>query len=124
MNDTTNEVELPQLLQATDVDQFWQDHVQKQQASGLSMAAYCRENNLTHHLFYYQIQKRRDKPQGSDSQSNVLFHPVTLATSASKIKSTELGMVFRLPNGIECELQHANVGACLEVLHSLAQFPL
>jgi hypothetical protein len=98
--------------------------VQKQQASGLSMAAYCRANGLTLHLFYYQIQKRRDNPQGSDSQSNVLFHPVTLATSASKIKSTELGVVFRLPNGIECELQQANVGVCLEVLRSLAQFPL
>ena len=124
MNDTAVEVKLPQPSLATDLEQFWQDHVQKQQASGLSMAAYCRANGLTLHLFYYQIQKRRDKPQGSDSTSKILFHPVTLATSESKIKSTELGVVFRLPNGIECELQHANVGVCLEVLGSLARFSL
>ena len=104
--------------------QRWQDHVQKQKASGLSMAAYCRANGLTLHLFYYQIQKRRGKPQDSDSQSKVLFHPVTLSTSESKIRSTELKVVFRLPNGIKCELQHANTGLCLEVLRYLAQFPL
>ena len=124
MNDTAVEVKLPQPSLATDLEQFWQDHVQKQQASGLSMAAYCRANGLTLHLFYYQIQKRKDKMQGSDLQSQDLFHPVTLATSAPKSKSTELNVVFRLPNGIECELQHANTGVCLEILGSLAQFPL
>jgi hypothetical protein len=124
MNDIVNEVKLPQPSLATDVEQFWQDHVQKQQVSGLNMAAYCRANGLTPHLFYYQSQKRRDKPLGLDSQSNTFFHPVTLATSESKIKLTDLNVVFRLPNGIECELQRANVGVCLEVLGSLARLPL
>ena len=124
MNNTNSKDNLPQQCITTEALPFWQMHLQKQQTSGLCMADYCRTNGLKPHLFYYQHYKRRGKLQHSDSQSSLMFHPVTLATPKAKISSAELSVVFRLPNRIECELHHAEVEVCLDLLRALAQFSL
>jgi hypothetical protein len=108
----------------TATQQYWFEHLQKQRSSGLSMAAYAKANGLTLHMFYYWSQKFREIPLRTPVKSGPLFHQVMLATTQPTIESAGLAMVFRLPNQIECELRHADVRTCVEVVRSLARATL
>jgi len=111
-------------LSITTTHQYWSEHLQKQQSSGLSMAAYAKANRLTLHIFYYWGQKLRERPSCISSQSSPLFHQVALTSPQSSVESAEFALVFRLPNRIECELRHPDVLTSLEFIQSLARLPL
>jgi hypothetical protein len=108
----------------TATQQYWFEHLQKQQSSGLSMATYAKANGLTLHIFYYWGQKLREMPSRVATQSGPLFQKITLTAPQSVVETTMLVMVFRLPNHIECELRHADVRTCVEVVQSLARATL
>jgi hypothetical protein len=66
MHDTS-----PQLdAQATTRAEYWSDHIQRWQDSGLSKAEYCRQNHLTKHAFYYWCKKLRHASQDEGSNQD------------------------------------------------------
>jgi len=83
-------------LDPKDKRQFWEEHIQVWQHSGLSQVEYCRRNNLKNHRWWYW-QKRISQPCDTD----VAFVP--LHFSSSKISLTGISVVT--PNGyrIECD---------------------
>jgi hypothetical protein len=76
--------------------QFWEDHVQAWQQSGLTQAEYCRQNNLKNHRWWYW-RKRISHP----SETNVTFVPLRFSSS----KLSRAGISVVTPNGyrIECD---------------------
>ena len=76
--------------------QFWEDHVQGWQHSGLTQAEYCRQNNLKNHRWWYW-RKRISHPPETD----VTFVPLNF--SSSKLSRISISVVT--PNGyrIECD---------------------
>jgi len=111
-----------QTLTAT--QQYWLEHLQNQQSSGLSMAAYAKSQGIAAHNFYYWAQQLRKQQQANALTATPLFQAVALVSSQSPRQSNELGMVFRLPNRIECELRHADEQTVLAVMQSLARVSL
>ena len=87
---------LPEELKPKEKRQFWEDHVQAWQQSGLTQAEYFRQNNLKNHRWWYW-RKRISHPPETD----VTFVP--LHFSSSKISRTGIDVVT--PNGyrIECD---------------------
>jgi hypothetical protein len=76
--------------------QFWEDHVQAWQHSGLTQAEYCRQNNLKNHRWWYW-RKRISHPPETD----VTFVPLNFSSS----KLSRIGISVVTPNGyrIECD---------------------
>jgi hypothetical protein len=91
MADVTNS---PEELDAKEKRQFWEDHVQAWQQSGLTQAEYCRQNNLKNHRWWYW-RKRLSHPPETD----VTFVPLRL--SSSNISRTGISVVT--PNGYRIE---------------------
>jgi hypothetical protein len=48
------------------------------------------------------------------------FHPVKITPANGTERPERVSILLRLPNGVECELQHLEVGTCFEVLDQLA----
>jgi len=124
MATATSEINPAKALALTTTQQYWLEHLQKQQASGLSMAAYAKSQGMAIHSFYYWAQRLREWQQTYDAVAAPLFQPVALVSPQPPLESTGLSVVFRLPNRIECELRHADVRTCLEVVQSLARVSL
>ena len=40
--------------------EYWKEHLQQYEASGISKAAYCREHNLNYHQFSFWYRKFHD----------------------------------------------------------------
>lgn len=81
-----------------DRHEFWQEHVNAYNISGLSKARYCRENNLTYHLFIYWASKFSsdtgiDAAESSPSTSKLV--PVLLNEPEAAS-----GLQLHLPNGV------------------------
>lgn len=66
---------------------YWEKHIKLRYDSGLSMAEYCRINNLAYHQFKYQERKLAKK----SLDKNALLLPVKLVeqeeVSDSKVSS-------------------------------------
>lgn len=120
----SHEINPTQAPALTTTQQYWLDHLQKQHASGLSMAAYAKTQGMAIHTFYYWAQRLRGRQQIHEATPAPLFQPVTLVSAQPAAEPTGLAMAFRLPNRIECELRHADVRTCLEVMQSLARVSL
>lgn len=75
---------------------FWQTHIERWQASGLSQRAYCIQHDLIIHRFY--DWRRRIK---SDENNRVSFLPVSLAGSAA---FNQLSVRIHTPNGYTIEI--------------------
>ena len=43
--------------------QFWEDHVQAWEHSGLTQAEYCRQNNLKNHRWWYWRKRISHPPE-------------------------------------------------------------
>ena len=43
----------------------WQEILDQQERSGLSKAAFCRDQNISPKRFYYHSRKQRDKPRSN-----------------------------------------------------------
>jgi len=108
----------------TATQQYWLEHIQSQQLSGLSMAAYAKSQGIAVHNFYYWAQQLRERQQSNELTPAPLFQPVTLVSTQSRPQSNQLTVVFRFPNRIECELLHADLQTCVEVIQSLARVTL
>lgn len=123
MNNSKTEVKRYLPPSPTDAQRYWFDHLQKQQSSGLSMAVYAKEHGLSKHTLYVWSQQLRI-PEPSDHESSMpLFQAVQVAPQPLAGASTEIVLVLRLPNGVECELRHANAETCVEVLQALVSLP-
>lgn len=101
-----------------DRHEFWQEHVNACSSSGLSKARYCRENNLTYHLFIYWASKisadvSTDNQVSSPGASKLV--PVVLSES-----DVAVGLQLHLPNGVLisgiCAQTVGMVGALIEQL--------
>jgi len=75
---------------------FWEHHLVRWQQSGLSQRAYCRQNDLKPHQFYYW-RRRTLKPR-----SDVSFLPVTLPVDSVH---QHHGIRVLMPNGFAIELE-------------------
>lgn len=102
-----------------DRQDFWQEHVNAYRNSGLSKARYCRENDLTYHLFIYWASKfcaeaGTDNEVSSPSASKLV--PVLL----NEPEAVASGLQLHLPNGVLisgiCAQTVGMVGALIEQL--------
>lgn len=57
------------------------DHISQWQQSALSQKQYCRQNNMSYHIFHYWYKRYRDE-HGSDHQFSS-FIPVNVQSSSS-----------------------------------------
>jgi hypothetical protein len=86
----------PEELDPKEKRQFWENHVQAWQQSGLTQAEYYRQNNLKNHRWWYW-RKRISHPPEAD----VTFVPLHFSSS----KTSQTGISVVTPNGyrIECD---------------------
>lgn len=77
--------------------QFWDNHIQAWQQSGLTQIEYCRQNNLKIHQWWYWRRKIL-KPSDTD----VRFVP--LSFSPGNISRSRISVVA--PNGFRIEFDH------------------
>jgi hypothetical protein len=87
----------PEKLDPRAKREFWDNHIQAWQQSGLTQIDYCRQNNLKNHQWCYWRRKIL-KPSDTD----VTFVP--LSFSPSKISRPHIS-VFT-PNGFRIEFEH------------------
>ena len=99
--------------------QYWSQHVESWQSSGLSQNAFCQEHDLKPNTFHYWKQKltalhKAHPPKPSSSLS--AFVPLSINSSPL----TTNGLSLRLPNGYELtgiEAEHLpTLARLLEVL--------
>jgi hypothetical protein len=107
----------------TPTQQFWLDHWQQWQVSGLSMAAYARDQGLSVKSFYYwgkqvRVLETDKKPELALAAQ---FHPVRITPPTVPSSAEAMTVLLRLPNGIEGELRHIDVQTCLELLTGLCR---
>lgn len=87
-------------LNPKDKRQFWEDHIQAWQQSGLSQVEYCRRNNLKDHQWWYW-RKRISQPCDTD----VTFVPLHFSSSKITNQISRGAISVVTPNGyrIECD---------------------
>lgn len=78
----------------SDRAQYWQQHLKSWQQKGGSRAQYCRDNQLSYHVFNYWYSKLN-----SADQSGGRFVPVMINHSAETQATGTLQL--ELPNGIQ-----------------------
>jgi hypothetical protein len=98
----------------------WFNHFQQCQNSGLSMAAYARSQGLQIKTFYYW-RKRLFGQQAEPIVKRPEFHPVQITPPDVAGRPERMSILLRLPNGVECELQHVEIHTGFEVLDKLAR---
>jgi hypothetical protein len=101
----------------------WFNHFQQCQNSGLSMAAYARSQGLQIKSFYYW-RKRLLGQQAEPIVKRPEFHPVQITPPDVAGRPERMSLLLRLPNGVECELQHVEIRTGFEVLDKLARLRL
>jgi hypothetical protein len=93
---------------------FWANIIRNWQKSGLSQAAFCRQNNLTSSAFYAWHRRFRDGeveyPFSNEVESESASNFIPVQILPEKLKSTtqtnELSetIIVRLPNSLEIEI--------------------
>ena len=101
--------------------QRWLDHFQQCQKSGLSMAAYACSQGIQKKTFYYWRSRLLGQQAEQTTVKEPEFHPVQITPPDVSDCSERMSITLRLPNGVECELQHIEMVTCFEVLDKLAQ---
>ena len=101
--------------------QRWLEHFQQCQKSGLSMAAYARSQGIQEKTFYYWRSRLLGRQAEQTPVKGIAFHQVQLTPPDVPDRQERVSIQLRLPNGVECELQHIEVGTCFEVLDKLAR---
>jgi hypothetical protein len=109
----------------TPTQQYWLGQWQQLQVSGLSIAAYARDQGLAVKSFYYwgkQVRalKIRKKPEPAQAAP---FHPVRITPPAAPEPAEAIIVLLRLSNGIEGELRHIDAQICLELSTGLCRLP-
>lgn len=103
--------------------QRWLDHFQQCQKSGLSMAAYARSQGIQEKTFYYWRSRLLGQHAEQKTVKKPEFHPVKISPSNVPGRPARVSILLRLPNGVECELQHVEVRTGLEILDKLVRLP-
>lgn len=73
----------------------WEQVIEEQSGSGVSVAEFCRENGLSPTSFYQWRKKLWDESSGERES----FVPVTVLGTAGVIVELPCGAVLRLPGG-------------------------
>lgn len=79
---------------SSDRAQYWQQHIKSWQLNGGSRAQYCRDNQLSYHVFNYWHSKLN-----STEQSGSGLVPVVINDSAENQSTSTLQL--ELPNGMQ-----------------------
>ena len=87
----------PEELDPKEKRQFWENHIQAWQESGMTQAGYCRQKNLKNHRWWYW-RKRISFSRDTD----VTFVP--LRFSSSKVSRSGISVVT--PNGYRIEIDN------------------
>lgn len=99
----------------------WLDHFQQCQKYGLSMAAYARSQGIPEKTLYYWRSRLLGRQAEQTPVKGIAFHQVQATPPDVPDRSERVSIQLCLPNGVECELQHIEVGACFEELDKLAR---
>lgn len=98
-----------------DLHQFWQQTLSDWQASGLSGAAYCKQESLVYHRFVYWRQKLTGRVESSE--------PVQARSGFARVApmpDAEAGLTVSLPGGVSITGLHAgNIDLLGAVLRQL-----
>lgn len=98
-----------------DLHQFWQETLSDWQASGLSGAAYCKQESLVYHRFVYWRQKLTGRVESSE--------PVQARSGFARvapIPDAGVGLTVSLPGGVSITGLHAgNIDLLGAVLRQL-----
>jgi hypothetical protein len=101
--------------------QRWLDHFQQCQSSGMSMAAYARSQGIPEKTFYYWRSRLLGQQAEPKTAKGPEFHPVQITPADAPDHPERVSILLRLPNGVECELQHIEVCTGLEILDKLVR---
>jgi hypothetical protein len=115
----------------------WQQHIEAQQASGLTQAAYCREHGLDAQylsLWKSKLAKRETIATTTAGAARPALIPVIVKTATESVKSApaiipsatlsnDVVLKARLPNGIALEFLLHSAQALSSLLTELTQLP-
>jgi|TARA_R100000789_G_scaffold55606_1_gene54161 hypothetical protein len=104
-----------------DLHQLWQQTLSDWQASGLSGAAYCKQESLVYHRFVYWRQKLTSNTEPSKPvQTRSGFARVAPVPDAGAGAGAGAGLTVSLPGGVSITGLHAGnielLGAVLRQL--------
>ncbi len=78
----------------------WQDQVEAQKSSGLSVRIWCAENGINEKTFYYRMRKVRERLPGNQPA----FVPLNTSINSSwEISLEKNGLNISLPSDISSE---------------------
>ena len=80
----------------------WRSRLKKQQVSGLSIAAWCREQGIPDHQFYYWKKKFARETTGQQSPTALEWAPVVVADEPEPTESSP-------DHGIAIHVGHASI---------------
>jgi len=83
--------------------QHWQAHISAQMKSGLSRAAYCKENNLSYHAATYWSRKLSQSQSGQE-QTNLVPVRFSSNIALNTYQTARSGLKVILPNKIVIEV--------------------
>ena len=103
----------------TVAQQRWLEHIKQQRHSGLSMAAYARQQGLAISTFYTMRQRLSALASSGASAPESLFQAVTLSQARPPV-SGSLTLSFDLPDNLRCQVS-VDIATGAALLHALAQ---
>jgi hypothetical protein len=107
----------------TEKQRFWFTHAKRCLESGLSIAAYARQQQLSDKSLYQWVKRFRERQRGVEPirSESVTFQRVQLAQSVPSPTFSQPVLWLRLPSGFECEWRYLNTVECVEVLGLLSR---
>ena len=107
--------------QLTSAQHHWLEHLRRQQHSGLSMAAYARQQGLAISTLYTMQRRLRSLMSAEALPQRDLFQAVTLIQDPPSTRGL-LMLSFDLPGELHCSV-HADVATGAALLQALARQP-
>ena len=97
----------------TNLQALWSERIEAYQSSGLTMKAWCAEQNLTIHQLKYWLYKAQRQGRKQDrTASATTFRPVTISSQAAAPHSLQIGAArIEVRSGFEPELLRYVVAA-------------
>ena len=86
----------------------WQEQVNSQIASGLTVKEWCKQNSINEKTYYYHLRRVREKLCDEQEPSVVPIN-VSEFTSSDKIHIEKNGLKITLPSDISAEILMALV---------------
>ena len=85
---------------------YWERHIKAQRTSGISRAAYCRNNDVNYDRFTYWLKNNTQAPQ-----ANASIIPIRLKPETSEVSSDGSTIFFtlRFKNGVTASVHDKEV---------------